>query len=83
MIDIARTQGQLGSILRRARRKAGMTQSMLGQKTGLRQATISHIESGDVDPSLKTIMNILAALDLELVIRARSKGSHRDIEDIF
>jgi HTH-type transcriptional regulator/antitoxin HipB len=32
---------------------------------------------------LRTLMAALSALDLELVVRARSKGSSADIEDLF
>ncbi|MCR9087558.1 MAG: helix-turn-helix domain-containing protein [Rhodobacteraceae bacterium] len=83
MTQIARTQSQLGNIIRRARKTAKMTQADLGKRAGLRQATVSQIESGDTDPSTKTVLDMLAALDLELVVRPRSKGSHDDIEDIF
>ncbi|MEJ8559844.1 helix-turn-helix domain-containing protein [Yoonia sp. GPGPB17] len=83
MDNIARTQKQLGSIVRRYRKHKGMSQGTLGSKSSLRQATISSIENGESDASLTTMMDILAALDLELVVRPRSKGSDTKIEDIF
>lgn len=83
MDNIARTQKQLGSIVRRYRKNNGMSQGVLGAKASLRQATISSIEKGERDASLTTIMDILAALDLELVVRPRSRGSDMKIEDIF
>lgn len=83
MDNIARTQKQLGSIIRRYRKNNGMSQGVLGSKASLRQATISDLEKGDSDASLKTMMDILAALDLELVVRPRSKGSDTKIEDLF
>ena len=83
MDNIARTQKQLGSIIRRCRKNNGMSQGALGSKASLRQATISSIENGESDASLTTMMDILAALDLELVVRPRSKGSDTNIEDIF
>jgi HTH-type transcriptional regulator/antitoxin HipB len=81
--QIARTEKQLGAILRRARKKAGLTQSGLGKNIRLRQGTVSRLEAGEPAIQLRTVMEALAALDLELVVRARSKASPADIENIF
>ncbi|QOZ31682.1 helix-turn-helix domain-containing protein [Bradyrhizobium sp. CCBAU 53421] len=81
--QIARTEKQLGAILRRARKKAGLTQSDLGKNIRLRQGTISRLEGGAPAMQLHTVMEALAALDLELVVRPRSKANAADIEDIF
>jgi HTH-type transcriptional regulator/antitoxin HipB len=83
MTQLARTPKQLGVILRRQRRLANLTQSELGRRVGLRQATISEIESGHRATRIGTICDLLAALDLELTIAQRSKSSPDDIEDIF
>lgn len=50
---------------------------------GARQATVSKLESGEPATQLKILMDALAALDLELVIRPRSKAEPKNIEDIF
>lgn len=81
--QIARTEKQLGAILRRARKQAGMTQSGLGKNIHLRQGTVSRLEAGEPAIQLRTVMEALAALDLELVVRARRKASPADIENIF
>ena len=83
MNQIARTPKQIGEILRRRRRQTGMSQGELGSRVGLRQATISQIESGHGATKISTICDLLAALDLELTVAGRSKGSSQDIEDIF
>ena len=83
MDQIARTQKQIGAILRRARKQAGLSQSDLGQQVHLRQGTVSRLETGEPAVELKTLMAVLSALDLELVIRPRSKGSAADIERLF
>jgi HTH-type transcriptional regulator / antitoxin HipB len=80
---IARSEKQLGAILRRARKASGMTQAQLGEKISLRQATVSKLEDGAPATRLQTAMAALAALDLELVIRPRSKSSASDLEEIF
>ncbi len=75
MADLARSPKQIGNAIRRARKKCGMSQSELGEKTGLRQGTISLIESGHSAAKLETILAILSMLGLEFSIRERSAKS--------
>lgn len=81
--QIARNEKQLGAILRRARKQQGMTQDSLGQMIHLRQGTISRLEAGEPAIQLRTLMEALSALKLELVIRTRSSAKAADIEDVF
>ncbi|WP_421620859.1 helix-turn-helix domain-containing protein [Alkalilimnicola ehrlichii] len=83
MIDLARTPKQVGNLIRRSRKQQGLTQQALGAKAGYRQETISLIENDHPAAKLETLLAILAALDLELRIAPRSKGSAADIEDLF
>ena len=83
MDQIARTPVQLGAVLRRSRRAAKLSQQMLGEKAGLWQETISKIEAGQKATKIATIFDLLAALDLEMLIQPRTKGSAADIEDAF
>lgn len=83
MSQIARSPTQLGDTLRRFRTLAGISQSDVAALAGLRQATISKVESGYATVQMETIFAILAALNLELNIDVRSKSSAQDIEDIF
>ena len=55
----------------------------LAERAGLRQATISIMESGERPAKLDSILAILAALDLEFRVGERSKGHGSDIEDLF
>ncbi len=80
---LARTEQQFGNALRRARKRLGLSQGDLGEKAGLRQSTISDIERGNAGAKLDTILQLLAALDLELEIKPRRKAAPADIEDIF
>ena len=75
MNDLARTPGQIGNVVRRIRKGQRLTQAQLGEKTGLRQETISLIETGNPATRLDTILAVLAALDLEFRIAKRSKGT--------
>ena len=83
MDQITRTGTQLGAALRRRRKQAGLSQEALGERINLRQATISHLERGDTGTKLGTLLNVMAALDLEMVVRPRTKGRAADIENIF
>ena len=81
-MDIARNPKQLGNLISRARKQNGWNQTVLGQKAGVGQDTISLIETGN-PARLDTILSVLAALDLEIRIGPRTKGQASDIEDIF
>lgn len=83
MSDLARTPQQLGNLIRRTRKKLGLSQTELGSRAGLRQETVSLLESGNPAAKLETILAALAALDLELRVAPRSKGVAADIEAIF
>ena len=55
----------------------------LSQLIGLRQSTISMLENSTADTRIGTLYNSMAALDLELVIRPRTKSSAQEIETLF
>ncbi len=80
---LARTPKHIGNLVRRTRKKRGWSQTELGNKAGMRQETISLIETGNPAAKLETILAVLAALDLEFRVAPRSKGQASDIEDIF
>lgn len=83
MEQIARTPRQVGEAIRRRREQAGHSQAALGQMTGLRQATISQIESGNKATRIESICLILAALGLEFVVNDRSQGLPQDLASLF
>lgn len=85
MSDLARSPHQIGNLVRRQRRRLGLSQMQLGEKAGLRQATVSLIETGNPAVRIDTLLTLLAALDLEFQIAPRSHKSLRDedIEDLI
>jgi len=83
MADLARTPSQIGNLIRSARKKRGLSQTKLGDQAGLRQETISLIETGNPAVRLETLLAVLSALDLEFRIAPRSKGMAAEIESIF
>jgi HTH-type transcriptional regulator/antitoxin HipB len=60
-----------------------LSQEALASKIGLRQSTVSALETSAMDTRTGTLMSVLAALDLELVIRFRTKSSEKEIEALF
>ncbi|MGY3608824.1 MULTISPECIES: helix-turn-helix domain-containing protein [unclassified Bradyrhizobium] len=74
MTDLGRTPNQIGNLIRRTRKKRGLSQSQVGARAGLRQETISLIETGHPAAKLDTILAVLAALDLEFRISPAPKA---------
>lgn len=72
---IARTPEQLGQILKSCRIEQKLTQQAAGTKVGLKQSTISVIESAAERTSVETLYKLLSALQLELVLRDRNGKS--------
>jgi len=83
MQTTARNAAQIGAIIRRARRARRLSQMGLGGKIGLRQATISKLEKGEPATQLSTLLDVLTALNLDLVITERKRTSKEDLEDLF
>ena len=83
MKELARTPKQLGSILRRRRVELGLTQQTLASRIALRQATVSDLETSVKNTRIATLFSALAALNLEIVIRIRTKSSNEEIEAMF
>jgi len=70
-------------MLRRRRQSLKLTQEDMGKRVSLRQATISKLETGEPGTRLSTLFDVLTALDLEIVIRPRTKSSPNEIEENF
>jgi HTH-type transcriptional regulator / antitoxin HipB len=82
MEQIARTPQQVGAAIRRYRRNAGLSQGDLAGRTKLRQATVSALEHGAPGTELRTLIDVMTALGLEMIVRERSKAKN-NIEDLF
>jgi HTH-type transcriptional regulator / antitoxin HipB len=82
MDTVARTPVQIGNLIRERRRQLGLTQEQAAEKIGVRQHTISDLEKSAAVRTT-TLLAALAALELELVIRPRTKSSAKDIEALF
>ena len=49
-----------------ARKKSGLTQKQLSEKTGIAPADISKLERGNANPSLRTLRRLAAGLGMKL-----------------
>ena len=49
-----------------ARKRSGMTQKQLAEKTGIAQADISKLENGNANPSLKTLKRLAAGMGMKV-----------------
>ena len=83
MSDVARDPRQLGNLIRRRRKEKALSQRQLGEKVGLRQATISLIETGNSAVRIGTLLAVLAALDLEFLVAPRSRDWNKNLENYF
>jgi HTH-type transcriptional regulator/antitoxin HipB len=83
METIARTTKQLADTVRRYRRNKELSQSDLAERMRVRQATISKLEAGEPATQLRVLMDALTALDLELVVRPRTRMSVQELESLF
>ena len=64
----ARTAIMVGSAVRAARRKAGLSQVELARRAGTSQPSIARLERGQVSPTVISLDRIARALGTELVI---------------
>lgn len=69
-------------LVREARRRAGLTQRALAEKTGTTQSAIARLEGGRTAPSLETVLSLVRAcgfdLDVMLVERDDSDMSQAE-----
>ena len=73
--QVIQAPSQLGVLLRGARRKRGMSQQELALKAGgTSQARLSQLELQPGRLTVERLLLIMAALDLELVVRPRENG---------
>jgi transcriptional regulator with XRE-family HTH domain len=60
-----------GSVLREARRRAGLSQVELARRAGVTQSVVSAYESGARQPSVPTLARLVGATGFELELQLR------------
>ena len=81
MEQIVRTSKQMGAAIRRRRRILELSQQELGDEVRLQQATISALENGAPGTRMRTLLDVMTALGLEIVVRERLVDE--DLQQLF
>jgi uncharacterized protein len=71
-------QASSGELLKRARNRAGLTQTQLASRAGTTQSVISAYESDGRQPALATLADLVAATGYELDVRILSPRRRLD-----
>jgi len=72
-----KTPEQLGAVLQGCRKSQELTQAEVGARVGLPQKEISKLELNPANTSLARVFKLLAALELEIVVRERGATANR------
>jgi transcriptional regulator with XRE-family HTH domain len=56
--------GDLGSNLRDARKRLGLTQEQVAERSGVHPTEVSRIEAGKRDPRVSTLLRLARALEV-------------------
>ena len=83
MQHLARSAKDIGHAIREIRKAKGLTQTQLAAESGIWQETISKVENGHGGTKLETLFDLIAALDLEVIVADRSKGNTDHLKNIF
>lgn len=72
----------IGELVRKARRRHGLSQERLARRCATSQRHISRIERGDVSPSVETLERLLRAMGERLEVRAMPgpRGNQSTVE---
>jgi HTH-type transcriptional regulator/antitoxin HipB len=71
---LLQTPAQLSLHLRALRKSRGLTQAQLASRLGLKQARYASIESHPETVSTAQILDVLAALGVDILLRPRPNG---------
>jgi transcriptional regulator with XRE-family HTH domain len=66
------------NILRRARRRAGLTQTQVASRLGISQAAIAQIEAPGSNPTVETLERVLSATGHRLELRVARRRVNLD-----
>lgn len=65
-----------GSVIKSARRRAGLTQAALATRLGTTQSVVARWERGRVSPTLETLTRVVHACGLDLALSLRVADDH-------
>ena len=70
----------LGNVILRWRKRRGLTQAELSQRSGLSQVFISLLESGSKKPSIETLEILSKCLEVPVAVIIFQASSEEDME---
>jgi HTH-type transcriptional regulator / antitoxin HipB len=73
-----RTPSQLASAFKSRRKTCGLSQAQAAAKVGLLPKTVSALEGHPEDSSVESLLKLIAALELELVLRPKDAAPGPD-----
>ena len=71
MEQLIHSPKSLGNAIKRQRKIKNLNQTEAGSVVKIEQSTLSSIENGAPGTRLETLFRVLAALDLEIIIRPK------------
>jgi len=74
MEQLIHSLNALGAVIKRQRKAKKLTQTQAGIEFNIDQGTLSSVEQGAEGTRLITLFRILAALNLEMVIRSKGES---------
>lgn len=77
MKQIINSPASLGQAIRRVRKRKKLSQTQAGEPFNVTQCNVSRVEQGKNGIQIDTLFRLLAALDLELVIREKDPDNFR------
>ena len=83
MAWIARSPDQLGAHIRNLRERQDLSQTQLADLAGTRQEMVSIIERGHDGAKISVLLDLLAALNVDLTLAPRPKPAATEVLDIF
>jgi len=81
MEQVVSSPKSLGAALRRQRKTKKLSQKKAGSSFKLEQSTVSGLENGAPGTRINTLFRMLAALDLEIVLRTKNTVDEMREED--
>ncbi len=66
--DSAEQQWDAAQALIDARRRSGLTQQLLAERSGIRQSVISRLERGNGNPSVRTLQRLAEGMGMKLAL---------------
>lgn len=72
-----KTPQQLGAVLQGYRKTRSLTQAQVGERVGWPQKEVSKLETDPSTTSFARVFKLLAALNLDLVVKEREAANQR------